>query len=320
MKKFARVSAITLMLAVVLTLALTAPAFAAGGSLNLIKSTPEAGKTNVPIDNVGVKLFFDGNVTDQSVWAANSKCFTLTDSKGKTVDYIAYPGHKLGEEGYILVLAHPKPIKEGQPGQLEQKSDYTLTISGDLVSVDGAKLGDELKITFQTMDVAANSRLSMMIMVVMMVAVMALMFVTNWRKMKAEAEAAALAQANPYRVAKEKNITVDEAKELIEKAKEKNKKQLEKVGGKAPEPVEKKSAAPRLEPKKKKKKDTHKVKGPRPVSEGGSRYKTGRKAEKERKARAAAAKKAATAAAQRKTGATGATGAKKNQKGKGKKK
>jgi 2',3'-cyclic-nucleotide 2'-phosphodiesterase (5'-nucleotidase family) len=53
--------------------------------------------------------------------------------------------------------------------------------------------------------------------------------------MKVEAEAAALMKANPYRIAKERNISVDDAKMLIEKAKEKNQKQLEKTGGKAPE-------------------------------------------------------------------------------------
>ena len=317
MKKLARILGVACVLAVALTLALAMPAFAAGG-LNFLGSTPESGSENIPVENVGVKLFFDGNVTDASVWENNSRSFKLTDSGGRIVDNIAYAGQKAGEEGYILVLADPTPASENMPGQLEQKTEYTLTISGELMSKEGGKLGSDIVVMFETMDVAANSQLSMIIMVVMMVGAIVLMVITNWRKMKAEAEAAALAKANPYRLAKDKDISVDEAKELIEKAKEKNKKQLEKVGGKAPEPEEKKSAAPRLDAKKKKKK-THKVGGPRPVSEGGSGYKTGRKAAKERKARAEAAKKAA--AAQHKTGGGGsAGGGKKGSKGKGKKK
>jgi len=298
---------------ITLTLLLAAPVFADVGTLNFIKSTPKSGATNVPIDNVGVKLFFDGDVTNESVWAANSKCFKLTDPKGNVVDSLAYAGQKPGEQGYILVIAKPTPASAGQPGQLLQKSSYLLTVSGDLASATGAKLGEDIKIDFTTMDMAANSRLSMIIMVVMMVAVIALMVLNNWRKMKAEAEAAALLKANPYRIAKEKSISVDEARALIDKAKEKNQKQLDKVGGKAPEPEERKSAAPRLEHKKKAKK-THKVSGPRPVSEGGSKYKSGRKAEKERKARVDAARKAASG--QAKTG----SGAKKSSKSKGKKK
>jgi hypothetical protein len=302
-KSLARVSVVAVLLAVMFTLALTGPVFAAGGSLNFISSTPQSGKTGVPIENVGIKLFFDGNVIGESVWASNSKAFMLKDSEGNKVDYRAYAGTRPGEENYILVIADPVPMAANQPGQLLQNTVYTLTISADLMSVDGATLGQDVSITFETMDVAANSRISMIMMVLMLVAVFALMFLTNWRKMKAEAEAAALIKANPYKIAKEKSITVDEAKELIEKAKERNQKQLEKVGGKAPEPEVRKSAAPRLDNKNKNKdkKKTHKVKGPRPVSEGGSTFKTGRKAEKEKKARAEAARKAQ--AQQRKTGA-----------------
>jgi len=297
---------------VALTLSFAAPVYAADGTLNFISSTPSSGGTNVPLENVGVKLFFDNNVTDYSVWASNATMFTLTDPDGNKVDYEAYPGQKIGEEGYILVLAKPIPAREGYPGQLLQDSIYTLTISGDLMAVSGARLGEDIRITFQTMDMAANTRLSMIVMVLMLVGVIGFMFVTNWRKMKAEAEAAALSKANPYRVAKDKNISVDDAKLLIEKARERNQKQLEKTGGKAPPLVEKTSVAPRLEMKKKEKKKTHKVKRARPVSEGGSKYKSGRKGEKSRKARAEAARKAA-ASNQR-----GPSGSRKSSKGKGK--
>ena len=285
----------------------------------------------MPIENVGIKLYFNGDVTHDSVWGANSssrvyplpdpegneilttKMFTLTDPDGNYYPTEAFPGQKDGEEGYILVVARPVPAVAGQPGQLAQSTVYTLTISGELAAVGGARLGEEIRISFETMDMSANARFSMIIMVVMMVGVIVLMFVTNMRKMKAEAEAAALAKANPYRIAKEKNISVDDAKALIEKAKERNQKQLEKTGGKAPEPVEKTSAAPRLDSKKKAKK-THKVKGARPVSEGGSSFKTGRKGLKARKARADAARKAAAAGPNRQ-----GSGSKKGKgKGKGK--
>jgi hypothetical protein len=136
--------------------------------------------------------------------------------------------------------------------------------------------------------------------------------------MKAEAEAVALMKANPYRIAKEKSISVDEAKALIEKAKEKNQKQLEKVGGKAPEPEAKKSSPPKLEHKKKIK-ETHRVKESRPIAEGGGKYKASaywkeRKAAQARKDKAKAARKAAAGQRQ------GGSGAKKSTKGKSKKK
>ena len=314
MKSFARVTGVVIVLAIAFILALATPVFAAGGALNLKESSPKSGATNVPIENVGIKLIFDKPMDipagEQDMY---KKYFTLTDDQGNIVECIPYRGQKEGEENYVLVIARPVSANENQPGQLLQDSDYVLAISGELMSEDGSTLGEDVKISFRTMDVKANSRLSMIIMVLMMVAVIALMVITNGRKMKAEAEAAALAKANPYRIAKDKGITVDAAKELIEKAKERNQKQLEKTGGKAPEPVvEKKASAPKRLDAGKKKKDTVRVKRPRPISEGGSTYKKGRKAEKERKERAAAARKGA----QKKTGATGSS---KGRKGKGKK-
>ena len=316
MKSFARVSGVFSVLAIALILALATPVFADGGVLSLQKSSPVSGAKNVPIENVGIKLYFDKPMSipeaEQDIY---KKYFVLKDDQGNEVECVPYRGQKEGEEHYVLVIAKPQSADEKSPGQLLSDMDYTLTISSELMSADGSTLGRNVEINFHTMDVAANSRLSMIIMVLMMVAVIALMVITNGRKMKAEAEAAALARANPYRVAKEKGITVDAARELIEKAKEKNQKLLEKTGGKAPEPVEVKKSVPRLDGGRndKKKKNTKRVKGPRPISEGGSTYKTGRKAEKERKERAAAARKAAS---QNKSGG----GSGKSRKGKGKKK
>jgi hypothetical protein len=307
-----------------MTIIFAAPAFAAGGTLEF--TSESEGKNNIPIDNVGIKLIFNGDVTSGAVWGANQNAFSLKgfipdpedESKTEVVNIpvVALPGQKENEENYILVLAEPEPIKEGYPGQLTQKTDYELTVSGGIASADGKQLGEDRVVKFQTMDVAANSKLSMVVMVLMMVAVIALMVVTNGRKMKAEAEAAALMKANPYRIAKERKITVDEAKELIEKAKEKNKKQLEKVGGKAPVPEPPKGAAPRLESRAKKKKPTHRVAGPKSALAAGSKYAAEHKAEAEKKRKAAAAKKAARARQQQGSG----SGAKKSPSSKGKKK
>jgi hypothetical protein len=301
-----RIGSISVIAAMTIIFAL--PVFAAGGSLEFTSELD--GKNNIPIDNVGIKLIFTGDVTNVAVWDANQKSFSLKgfikdpDDENKTtavnIPVVALPGQKENEENYILVLAEPEPVKAGYPGQLDQKTDYELTVSGGIMSTDGKQLGADQVVKFTTMDVAANSKMSMVIMVLMMVAVIALMVVTNGRKIKAEAEAAALMKANPYRIAKERSITVDEAKALIEKAKEKNKKQLEKVGGKAPAPEPPKGAAPRLESKAKKKKPTHKVTGPKSALAAGSKYAAEHKAEAEKKRKAIAAKKAAKARQQQK--------------------
>jgi hypothetical protein len=301
----------------------TSAAVGSGGSLKITEISPKEDRNgeikNVPIENVGIKLHFDGNVTDASVWPGNASSFSLADSQGNKVPLTVVPGDK--ENNYILVVASPEAASKGMPGQLAQKTDYTLTIGAGLSSLQGGTLGEDEKITFTTMDMTANSRISMILMVVMMVGLIVFMFLTNWRKMKAEAEAAALLKANPYRIAKDRGISVDDAKVLIEKAKEKNRKQLEKVGGKMPaaEPAEKDRAVPQLGggKKDKPKKKTHKVTGPASALARGSAYAAARKKAAEKKARAEAAKKAARA---RQQGGGSGGGGRKSSKGKGKKK
>ena len=324
MKRLAKIARRTGLAAVMAAIALVfvMPVFATGGSLSF--TTESEGKTNVPIENVGIKLIFNGDVTNSSVWDSNKNGFSLEgsivdpDDETKitkvTVPVTAYPGQKAGEENYILVIAEPVPLKENNPGQLEQKTEYVLNVSADIRSADGRTLAESHAVKFTTLDMAANSKLSMLIMVLMMVAVIGLMIVTNWRKMKAEAEAAALMKANPYRIAKERKISVDEAKELIEQAKERNRKQLEKVGGKAPTPEQPKSSVPRIESKASQKPPTHRVKGPKSAFEGGSKYAAQKKAEAEAKRKAIAAKKAAQARQQNKNSGNKSNKSNKNKK------
>ena len=310
MKRLAKVARRTGLAAILAVVALVSvmPVFATGGSLDF--TSDSEGKTNIPIENVGIKLYFTGDVTSSTVWDSNKNCFSMEGSivdpedeskvSKVTVPVTAYPGQKENEENYILVIAEPESAKDNVPGQLEQKTEYTLNIQPGIQSTDGRTLGDSRTVKFTTLDVGANSKLSMIIMVLMMVAVIGLMIVTNWRKMKAEAEAAALMKANPYRIAKERHISVDEAKTLIENAKEKNRKQLAKVGGKAPTPEPAKSSVPRIESKAKRKAPTHRVQGAKSAFDGGSKYAAQYKAEAFAKRKAAAAKKAAQARQQNK--------------------
>ncbi|MDR1796671.1 MAG: hypothetical protein LBR44_04385 [Clostridiales Family XIII bacterium] len=314
------------------------------GSLKVMVESPRADRAgvlkNVPLENVGIKLYFSengkpANVTAADVWAHNESCFTLTgpDPKNPTgepveISTMTVKGTK--EQNYILVVAQPTPVAEGQPGQLAGSSEYTLSINPELRSTSGASLGEIAPISFTTMDPKENSKASMILMGGMLAALIAFMVLNNYRKMKAEAEAAALLKANPYRISKERGITVDEAKALIEKAKEKNRKQLAKVGGKMPKTEEEKAkeaaaakaaaeAARREREMELLPEKTYKVKTRRAVTAEESAFVAQRKAEAERKARAEAAKKAARAR-QQGGGSGGSGGKKKSSKGKGKKK
>ena len=289
MKAFARVTSLAIAIIFIAILTVTPIAFAADSdSLEFVKSVPKNGNETMPVENVGIKLYFNSDVTSSEVWLNNRESFTLKDSKGNKIPVRAYKNEK--EKGYILVLAEPKPPKKNVAGTLEPKSNYTLTISKELVNTSGQTLGEDETVGFRTIDVKGNSRISTYLMIGMFVIIIVIMFITARKRAKADFEAKVLEMANPYKVAKERNISVDEAKELIEAAKERTAKKLEEAGGALP--VKKQKKPKQLGTTVKKRGNVHKVKGPRPISAGGSFYKTGRSAAAKKKAKVEAAKKA----------------------------
>ncbi|MDR1953551.1 MAG: Ig-like domain-containing protein [Clostridiales Family XIII bacterium] len=293
----------SLIAAMALTFALSAVphVFAAGSDgppLELVDSYPQDKGDHMPVQNVGIKLFFnkDSNVTDDSVWENNAKCFTLKDEKNKKIPIEAHYGTK--ESNYILVTAKPKG------GRLDPNSDYTLTISDALTSTDERTLGEDVVIKFTTVDEAGNSKVYMLLMGVMVVGMIAMTVISNKRKAKAEAEVGAKAEkVNPYKLAKEKGISVEKAMALIEKDRQK---QIARAGEARESQLKAAAEQEKLA--------TKRVKGAHPISAGGSAYKTGRKAEAERKAKEEAAKKAKAEAAKRAKG----TSHPKSKRGKGK--
>jgi opacity protein-like surface antigen len=271
------------------------------GKLNLIENFPEKNNDHVPVDTVGIKLFFDGDVTAESVRDINGAedIFKFSGGKNEKLETKAYFDKK--DSGYILVIASKKDDK-GNDISLEQKSKYKLTISGKLTSADGKVLGDDEVIDFQTVDMSGNTKIYMLLMALMVVGMVGMTFVSNRRKARAKAEAEGAKVINPYKLAKEKGITVQEAMRIVEREKEKREKRLA-AAGIDPKQI----AAPKEEAPK-----GHRVKVARPVSAGGSAYKTGRKAlaEKEakiaeRKAREEAARRARNVSNSKKKGRGG---------------
>jgi hypothetical protein len=297
MKKIAKPFCIAAIFAVFVLAPVTSVS-AVEGSLELSSSIPENGDKGMPVENAGIKLYFNEDVTDDKVWTNNREQFKLLDNEGKRVASAAYKGK---EKGYVLVLAEPAGEgSNGRPGSLKSKAEYTLEISPDLRSTEGNTLGKKTSIDFLTTDVDFNMKLNIAMMVAMMVGMFGLMIFNNIRKAKAEAEVEAVLRANPYKIAKDKGISVDEAKELIEKKRAKTQKSIEAGGGKMPtlEEIRDKNKPPRIEKPKKK---TYQVSGPKPISGAGGKYKTGRKA----KAKAAANKSKSQSGGGQKKGSKG---------------
>jgi hypothetical protein len=319
MKRFTAGFCSVLIIVLTIGFAFTAVAYAAGdeptkttragvapqsnnGSLKIImeKLVPKDGSTNLQQQNVGVKLYFDGNVSDKDKQEDNAKCFTFTDAKGNEIPTRAYFDEK-GDQGYILVTVTPKNKSQ----MLGNEAAYKLNIDGGLTSADGRTLGSDIPLNFTTIDQSGSTKIYMLLMVLMVVGMIGMTVFQNKRKAKAEAEVAAReGKVNPYKLAKEKKITVQEALDMIERDKKRREKRLQKAGV---DPNAKGKPAQISAPKA----DVKHVKRPRPISEAGSTYKTGRKAIAEKKAqenaerRAKAQAKAQAARKKKKSGGKG---------------
>lgn len=193
--------------------------------------------SKIDATNVMVKLYFTDDISADATQKANKNMFKFTDGDGKKVDFEIYYNSK-----------DPKNVNLLAKDNLETETEYTITVSGDLTNDEGNILGADEVIKFSTRK-PASSGTYMLLMLAMMV-VMVVMTVRDQHKSSTADDVRAQAQSmqtNPYRLAKEKGISVEEAQKLIneEKAKiakkaEKAEKNAQKNGTAAPSPKQKK--------------------------------------------------------------------------------
>jgi hypothetical protein len=263
---------------VILTLFLaTAPCFAEG--LKLVNNYPEEGSKTSPPTNLGIKLFFDNNVTALELREQNESYFKLWDDEGKSVPLeILYTET---DPNYILAIAEPEDAKQG----LGSDREYRFEIAQELQAIDGSTLDAPEFITFRTRNTSRDMNINMALMGVMVVGMLAFSTISMRRQAKKTAASEVKDQkVNPYRVAKETGKSVSEVIAQEEKKKKKSAKKSASSAGKdaAKKPTEASASADGRRVKR--------VKGPRPISAAGSSYKTGRKAAAEEKARKEAAR------------------------------
>ncbi len=190
-----------------------------GGTFNFEKSSPKESSKGVPVDNSSVKLYFDKKIYNPDNAEKNSKCFKLTDEKGKKVPLKILYSEK--EDGMVLVLVDGKRLKE--------KTKYKLEVSGDLKAENGDVLGKDLVIHYETVDPSSTMMGSMAMMAIMMIG--AVVYSAHAMKKEArreEEEKILNAKINPYKIAKQTGKSVEEIIEQDRKEKEKKRKKLEK--------------------------------------------------------------------------------------------
>ena len=213
-----------MMVAVVLTAALvltmgSAAVFAdAGNGFQILKTTPKDGYSRVQAQNVMVKIYFNDDVDE--VVSANENNVTFTDNKGKDVKFKIYTDQK--QKKMIGVLA---------TNDLKVDKTYHVTISENFVNNDGDTLGTAQTVTFMTK--TSGGGLIYALLMVAMVVVMIFFTIREQRKKKEDEEVtegkpAQSKQRNPYKLAKEKGISVEEATRIINKEKEKEQRKIDK--------------------------------------------------------------------------------------------
>ena len=213
------VAAILLAALLVLVAGSTAVFAAPSDAFHLVKTIPADGYKRVQAQNVMVKLYFSGDV-DKAKSQNTEDRFTFTDDNGKNVKFKVY--YDQSQKNMIALLAEK---------DLTIDKEYTITVDSALVDNDGEELGEAQQITFMTK--TSGGGLVYALLMVAMVVVMVFFTIRDQRKKTMEEEVAEgkptqIKQKNPYKLAKEKGITVEEAARQINKEKAKEQKKIDK--------------------------------------------------------------------------------------------
>ncbi len=216
MKRFAGI-VMTAMLLVILSISTV---FAAPvGGFELVESSPAAGYEKVQAQNVMVKLFFSEDVAGETAQKANKDAFSIKDEKGKDVKFTVYYSDKDAKNVNLMI-----------DGDLEQEKTYTVTVADTMVNDAGEVLGTKEVIDFKT--TTPNNTGYMILMVAMIVVMVVMTFRDQQKAMTAEEKkkaATAAIETNPYKLAKEKKISVAEAQKIIDQEKVKAEKKAAKA-------------------------------------------------------------------------------------------
>ena len=265
MKKIRKIS-LLVCLSVVLVLLCTA--FAFGDGLELVQSYPDDGRKNMSVENLGIKLTFNNAVnSDENKAADPGKYFSIIDTENpdEPLEITVYYNPKAPEE--VLVLYSGETTLTSK-----QVKEYKVWISGEFADVDGNTLGTDRTISFTTINQSLNTTVYFVMMAVMFGG----MFFFGSRQAKKQAADDVEFKDepfNPYKEAKRTGKSLEEVIAQHEKETARREAKAAKRAPKEPEPVVEDDWQEDWDVD-----GLYKVKRRRPISEGGGRYITGRKA------------------------------------------
>lgn len=215
-----RIGAILTTVALIMMLSVSF-CFAESG-LTIENTYPEDGSTGASIENLGVKIHFSEDLTEEIVGKANTGCFQLYDNNGRKLPTKVLYNEK--EEGVVLVLLENK----NNTVKVEGNTEYTLKVSRNTVDDNGNTLGKDVTVTFKTLNQSINTMISMGMMVVMFGGIMIVS--ARSAKKAAEEETKKQEKVNPYKESKKTGKSVEE---IVEKDQKKKAKEAQKAAKKA---------------------------------------------------------------------------------------
>ncbi len=218
-----RSAAIVLSLILILAM-LFAPLCYADG-LSVVSVTPGDGEGGKQPQNMAVKVTFSENITDDATLTRNQDLFSIADPEGTSYAYqVVYSAEKYPNELWVVLQE-----------DLKENTEYTFTAKAGISTASGSTLDTDFVSTFRTRNTKIDNTISMALMAGMM-ALMIIASIRSARKQEAknaqdlsnklEQEAKNL---SPYKLAKEKGISVEEATRLVEKERAKIEKKRAKI-------------------------------------------------------------------------------------------
>ncbi len=215
-----RITAI-ITLILLLTVFASSAVFASG--LTVTDITPKDGETGKQPQNMAVKVTFSQDMMDETAIAANKAYFRIKDAEGADQPFeVMYSAEKYPNQLWLVL-----------ENTLVSDSEYTVEILPGILSAEGGTLDEGMTTTFKIRNTATDNKVSMGLMAVMMV----FMFTATSKAAKKSAEKENFEASgkikeenlNPYKLAKIKGISLEEATAYVEKEKAKIAKKEQKL-------------------------------------------------------------------------------------------
>ena len=198
-----------------LILAVLLMASSSAYGLEVVGTTPKDGFTRSQPQNMAVKIKFDEQMVGAADIDSNAKLFKITDPEGN-------------EQGFSMVYSekYPNELWLLLDGDLQTNTEYKVSIGSGIVSASGSETTGSQTMSFKTRNTSKDNTISTIMMIGMM-GLMVFMTVFSSKKKAKENQVLTVAQAeklNPYKIAKQKKWTLEQAQAYVDKEKEKARK------------------------------------------------------------------------------------------------